>query len=245
MQEDTVIAHEAVGTVAPRWVAVEARPAPVEIDLGRTAAIVVDMQNAFLSKGGMFDEAGYDISGAPEAIRKNAVLLPALRAAGVKIVYIKMSYTEDYSDAGGVHSPNWHKELGLVLMQAQPERWGRYVTRGTWDEEVVEEITPFPGDIVVRKQRYSGFAGTNLDMILKTQGIRYCFYTGVATNVCVETTLRDGYLLDYWPLLIADACNNSGPEHNRLATEWNVEHAFGWVTTTQDVLEAVGQGGTA
>ncbi len=86
-----------------------------------------------------------------------------------------------------------------MLMQARPEKWGRYVTEGTWDEEVVEEIAPQPGDVVVRKQRYSGFAGTNLDMILKTHGIRYCLYTGVATNVCVETTLRDGYLLDYWP----------------------------------------------
>jgi ureidoacrylate peracid hydrolase len=93
--------------------------------------------------------------------------------------------------------------------------------------------------VVVRKQRYSGFAGTNLDMILKTHGIRCCLYTGVATNVCVETTLRDGYLLDYWPVLVTDACNNSGPEHNRLATEWNVEHAFGWVTTTDEILQAL------
>ncbi len=70
--------------------------------------------------------------------------------------------------------------------------------------------------MVVRKQRYSGFAGTNLDMVLKTFGIRYCLYSGVATNVCVETTLRDGFLLDYWPILVADACDNSGPDHNRL-----------------------------
>ena len=210
--------------------------------LARTAVIVVDMQNAFVSPGGMFDEAGYDISGAPACIANNARLLPALRAAGVKVVYLKMSYTEDYSDSGGPESPNWHKELGLLLMQARPENWGKYVTEGTWDEEVVEEIAPQAGDVVVRKQRYSGFAGTNLDMILKTHGIRYCLYTGVATNVCVETTLRDGYLLDYWPILVADACNNSGPEHNRLATEWNVEHAFGWVTSTDDVLRALPTG---
>jgi ureidoacrylate peracid hydrolase len=244
MQEDPVTAYEAVETVAPRWATIKARPAPIEIDLARTAVIVVDMQNAFLSKGGMFDEAGYDISGAAETIRRNAELLPALRAAGVRVVYVKMSYTEDYSDAGGLDSPNWHKELGLVLMQARPERWGTYVTRGSWDEEVVDEIAPHPGDVVVRKQRYSGFAGTNLDMILKTHRIRYCFYTGVATNVCVETTLRDGYLLDYWPILVADACNNSGPDYNRLAAEWNVEHAFGWVATTVDVLDAVGAGKT-
>lgn len=218
---------------------INAKPAPIEVDLDRTAVVVVDMQNAFLSKGGMFDEAGYDISRAASAIDANARLLPAMRAAGVKIVYIKMSYTPDYSDSGGPQSPNWHKELGLLLMRDRPENWGKYVTEGTWDEGVVEEIAPEPGDIVVRKQRYSGFAGTNLDMILKTQGIRYVFYTGVATNVCVETTLRDGFLLDYWPILVADACNNSGPDYNQLATEWNVENAFGWVTTTRDVLKAL------
>ena len=76
-------------------------------------------------------------------------------------------------------------------------------------------------------------------MILKTQGIRYCIYTGVATNVCVESTLRDGYFLDYWPILVADACNNSGPDCNREATEWNVENAFGWVTSSGDILRAL------
>jgi ureidoacrylate peracid hydrolase len=229
-------------TPEPRLVTVQARPEPLQVDLTRTAVIVVDMQNAFLSSGGMFDEAGYDISGARPCIANNSRLLPALRRAGVKVVYLKMSYNEDYSDSGGPDSPNWHKELGLVLMQARPENWGKYVTEGTWDEEVVDEIAPEVGDVVVRKQRYSGFAGTNLDMILKTHHIRYCLYTGVATNVCVETTLRDGYLLDYWPILVTDACNNSGPEHNRLASEWNVEHAFGWVTATADVLAAVSGG---
>jgi ureidoacrylate peracid hydrolase len=227
---------------ASKSVAMVARPAPLQIDLARTAAIVVDMQHAFLSPGGMFAEAGYDISGAPACIANNALLLPALRAAGVTIVYLKMSYNKDYSDSGGPGSPNYHKELGLALMQAKPEKWGAYVTEGTWDEQIVEDIAPQPGDIVVRKQRYSGFAGTNLDMILKTHGIQYCLYTGVATNVCVETTLRDGFLLDYWPIMVADACNNSGPEHNRLATEWNVEHAFGWVTTTEDLLRALSSG---
>ena len=225
----------------PRPVKIEARPEPVEIDLARTACIVVDMQNAFVSEGGMFDHMGYDISGAPAVIAKHVELLPALREAGVRVVYIKMSYSADYSDAGGPQSPNWHKELGLLMMRSSPDKWGKYVTQGSWDEEIRAEIAPLPGDVVVRKQRYSGFAGTNLDMVLKTYGIRYCFYTGVATNVCVETTLRDGYLLDYWPILVADACNNSGPDYMRLASEWNVENAFGWVTTTADILKALAE----
>jgi ureidoacrylate peracid hydrolase len=224
--------HSAESKVVTIW----AKPDPVQIDLAHSAAIVVDMQNAFLSKGGMFDEAGYDITGAAPCIAANARLLPALRAAGVKIVYLKMSYSPDYSDAGGLDSPNYRRELGMMLMQRSPEKWGKYVTEGTWDEQVIDIIAPQPGDIVVRKQRYSGFAGTNLDLILKTYGVRHCFYTGVATNVCVQMSLVHGFLLDYNPILVADACNNSGPEYNRLATEWNVENAFGWVTDTGSIL---------
>jgi ureidoacrylate peracid hydrolase len=230
---------DAEAPMKPRILRIHAKPAPIEVDLDRTAVVVVDMQNAFLTEGGMFDKAGYDITGAAPAIDANAKLLPAMREVGVKIVYVKMSYNADYSDSGGPQSPNWHKELGLLLMRDRPETWGKYVTEGTWDEEIHEDIAPCPGDVVVRKQRYSGFAGTNLDMILKTRRVRHVLYTGVATNVCVESTLRDGFFLDYWPILVADACNNSGPEHNRLASEWNVEHAFGWVTTTRDVLKAL------
>ncbi len=130
---------------APRLTTIAARPEPLQIDLARTAVIVVDMQHAFLSPGGMFAEAGYDISGAPACIASNARLLPALRAAGVTVVYLKMSYNKDYSDSGGPGSPNYHKELGLALMQARPEKWGSYVTEGTWDEQIVEEIAPQPG----------------------------------------------------------------------------------------------------
>jgi ureidoacrylate peracid hydrolase len=221
-----------------RSVTLNAKPEPIEIDLRRTAVIVVDMQNAFVSKGGMFDISGRDISAAEGVIENNRKIIDAARKSGCRIVYLKMSYDPDYSNSGGPESPNWHKELGLVMMRRNPEFWGKFVTRGTWDEEICEELTPEPGDIIVRKQRYSGFAGTNLDLILKTHRIKYCIYTGVATNVCVESTLRDGYFLDYWPILALDAVNNVGPPITQEATYWNVEALFGWVTTTDDFLKA-------
>ena len=152
-----------------------------------------------------------------------------------------MSYAADYSDSGGPGSPNYHKELGLVLMQAKPENWGKYVTEGTWDEEVVEEIAPQPGDIVVRKQRYSGFAGHQPRHDPQDPRHPLLSLHGCGHERLCAATLRHGFLLDYWPILVADACNNSGPEHNRAATEWNVEHAFGWVTTHDDVLRAVSE----
>ncbi len=222
-----------------RLVTVDARPEPVEIDLARTAVIVVDMQNAFVSKGGMFDSVGWDISSADQVIENNEKLLDAARTAGSRIVYLKMSYEPDYSNSGGPESPNWHKELGLTIMRSRPGCWGKFVTRGTWDEEICERLKPQPGDTIVRKQRYSGFAGTNLDMVLKTFHIKYCLYTGVATNVCVESTLRDGFFLDYWPVIVSDAVNNAGPPLTQEATLWNIEALFGWVTTTRDFLKAV------
>jgi ureidoacrylate peracid hydrolase len=222
-----------------RFVTIHARPEPIEIELRRTAVIVVDMQNAFVSKGGMFDTFGWDISAAEGVIENNKKIIDAAHKAGCKVIYLKMSYDPDYSNSGGPESPNWYKELGLVMMKKNPEYWGKFVTKGSWDEEICEALKPEPWDIVVRKQRYSGFAGTNLDLILKTQNIKYCIYTGVATNVCVESTLRDGYSLDYWPIIASDAVNNAGPPMTQEATFWNVEALFGWVTTTDDFLRAV------
>ncbi len=96
-----------------------------------------------------------------------------------------------------------------------------------------------PGDMIVRKPRYSGFAGTNLDGMLKACNTKYCIYTGVATNVCVESTLRDGYFLDYWPILVSDAVDNAGPEITQQATLWNVERLFGWVIDTENLLRCI------
>ena len=224
----------------PKFVTIKARPEPIEIDLHRTAIIVVDMQNAFVSKGGLSDIFGsVSISAASMVIDNNKKVIDTARKAGCKIVYLKMSYSPDYSDSGGPESPNWHKELGLVMMRRNPKYWGKLVTEGSWDEEICKELAPKPEDIVIRKQRYSGFAGTNLDIILKTHNIRYCIYTGVATNVCIESTLRHGFFLDYWPFIVSDAVNNAGPPITQQATLWNVEVLFGWVTTTNEFLCAV------
>ncbi len=222
----------------PKLVNVNAKPEPIEIDLHRTAVVVVDMQNAFVSKGGMFDSFGWDISGAVSVIDANKRLLDAARAAGVRVVFLQMSYDPDLSNSGGPESPNWHKELGMVMMRSKPEYWGKFVTHGTWDEKVCAGLEPQPGDLFVRKQRYSGFQGTNLDIVLKTHNIKYCLYTGVATNVCVATTLYDGFFLGYWPILVTDAVNNSGPSYNQDSTFWNVELNYGWLATASDLVAA-------
>jgi len=88
----------------------------------------------------------------------------------------------------------------------------------------------------VKKSRYNGFIRTDLDAHLRTKGIRHLLFTGIATNVCVESTARHAFFSEYWPILIEDAMSNSGPDFNRQATLWNFEHALGWVANSRNVL---------
>ncbi|HEV2502411.1 MAG TPA: cysteine hydrolase [Mesorhizobium sp.] len=220
-------------------ISLNTRPEPVGIVPERTAAIVVDMQNAFVSKGGMFDLAGVDISNAPAVVEANRRLLTACRSAGVRIVYLQMSYRDDLSDAGDVSSPNYHKELGITTMRKRPELGSKLLVDGTWDWQIVDALSPGPDDWLVRKSRYSGFCGTDLEQRLRNADIRHLLFTGVATNVCVESTARDAFFAEFWPLLVEDAVNHSGPDFNRQAAVWNFENVFGWVTDSNHVIAAL------
>jgi ureidoacrylate peracid hydrolase len=217
----------------------EAKPGPVEVELAKSAVVVVDMQNAFASKGGMLDVAGVDISGASRVVSSIKTMLDAARRVNVPVVYVQMGYKPDLSNSGGPNSPNWHKELAMNLMNCKPELKGKLLTEGTWDFEIVEELKPEPGDLVVIKTRYSGFAGTTLDSQLRTRGIRYLFFVGIATNVCVESTLRDAYFQDYWPILIADGAMQAGPASLHEATLFNVENFFGWTIHADEFVKAM------
>ncbi len=217
----------------------EAEPKPLEIDLKRTAVIVVDMQNAFVSKGGMFDVMGIDTSLSQKAIKPIKEITSAARAKGVKVIYLTQRYSPDLRDSGGPNSPNWYKELGIVGYREQPEWRDKFTTRGTWGADIVDEVKPREGDIIVEKQRYSGFVGTHLDVILKTFNIKYLAITGVATNICVEATLRDAYYLEYFPILVSEATGASGPPFMQESTEFNVKQCYGWVTTTENIVKAM------
>ena len=218
-----------------------ARPEAIQLDPQSAAIVIVDMQNAFAAKGGVFDLAGLDISKAAEVICVIRGILDGARAAGVRVVYLQMGYKEDLSDSGGPDSPNWHKELALLLMRNRSGLKGKLLTEGTWDFAIVDDLKPHPGDLVLVKHRYSGFAGTGLDSLLRTRQVRFLFFAGIATNVCVESTLRDAYFLDYWPILITDATMQAGPAFLQQATVQNVENHFGWTLTSQEFLSSLKQ----
>jgi len=167
------------------------------------------------------------------------MIIAACRRRGIKVIYLRMGYLPDLSNAGGPESPNYHKELGLVAMRRHPELKGKFLIAGTRDWEIIDELKPGPGDIVVDKHRYSGFTDTKLDTVLGTYNIKHLLFIGLATNVCVESTLRDAYFHEYFPVLVSDACGNIGPECTQEATVWNVTEVFGWVTTCGDLVKAL------
>jgi ureidoacrylate peracid hydrolase len=212
-----------------------ARPEPVDLELDRSAIVVVDMQNAFVSPGGMFDCVGHDVSGAPPVIETNARLLAAWRTAGLPVIYLQVTYAPDLSNTGGPESPNYHKEIALRTMREKPELAGKFLIEGSWDWQIADAVAPEPGDTLIRKSRYSGFCRTELAEHLRGANIRNLLFTGVATNVCVESTARDAYFEEFWPILVEDAMNHAGPDFVRQATMWNFERVFGWVTDTASI----------
>jgi len=197
------------------------------------------MQNAFASPGGMLDLAGIDVGPAAAAVANARLLVDAARATHIPVIYLVMGYAPDQSNAGGEDSPNPRKELALCLMRERPELKGKLLTYGTWDFQIVDALTPDPGELVITKPRYSGFVGTTLDAELRCRGIRTLLMAGVASNVCVESTLRDAYFHEYWPVMIEDATMPAGSPEIQRATVHNVTTFFGWVSTAREVAGAL------
>jgi ureidoacrylate peracid hydrolase len=230
-----------------RRVTIPAKAAPIEIDLSATAVIVVDMQNDFVSKGGMMDRLGIDISMIRKAVPPTASVIVAARQLELKIIYLKMGYRQDLSDVGPVDSPNWTAQhwAGVGTKVNTPEgHVGRILVRDTWNTAVVAELKPEPADIEIYKHRYSGFFQTNLDATLKRLGIRYLIVTGCTTSVCVESTIRDAMFLDYSPVLLADCTGeplgNDLPRSNHEASLFLISgRTLGWVSSSGLFLEAI------
>lgn len=218
---------------------IKAEPESIEIEILRTAVIVVDMQNAFMSKGGYFDLIGHDLSEVHKIIEPCKTILNLAREKGIKVIYLQMGCSPDLSDAGHPNAPHRLKSKALKLIKEHPEWKEKIYIYGTWGAEIIEELKPKLGDILVRKQRYDGFIGTNLDIILRTNDINYLIFIGIASNICVESTIRHAFFLDYFPILVSDAVSYTGLRSLHEASISNVKNTFGWVTTTENLLFAL------
>lgn len=226
---------------------IDAKPAPIAIDTAKTAVIVVDMENDFGSKGGMFDLAGIDISMIQKAVGPTAKVLAAARKANIKIVYLKMGFHSDLSDLGAPDSVNRTRHLQMHVgktVRAPDGTASRILIRDTWNTDILPQLKPQPGDAVLYKTRFSGFYQTELDNVLKKLGIKHLIFTGCTTSVCVDSTIRDAMFRDYQPVLLADCTGEpigyGLPRSNHEASLLTIEVLLGWVSSSGEFLKALG-----
>ena len=204
---------------------IPARAEPIRIDLARTVLVVIDVQNAFLSKGGL---VGFDVSTAPTVIAAIARVTVACRAAGLEVVYVQNGFSPAIREATLATSPLFHKSNALKFMRENPAYHSKLITEGTWDYDIVSELMPAPDDTVVKKARYSAFESTAFDQFLRARGITTLIVVGVNTRVCVEPTVRAAYHREYFAAMVPEATLPTGVRPIFNATVFNVEHFFGW-----------------
>lgn len=218
---------------------INAEPEILAIKPSETALIVVDMQNAYACIGGYLDLAGFDVSATGSVIENINTAIEVSRRAGIQIVFLQNGWDSDYVEAGGNGSPNWHKSNALKTMRKNPELAGKFLAKGGWDYKLVDALTPQEKDWIIPKTRYSGFFNTNLDSMLRSRGIRNLVFTGIATNVCVESTLRDGFFLEYFGLALSDATYQAGTTSVHEAALYNIRTFFGWVSNLENYAKAL------
>ena len=235
-----------------RHATLAARPEAVQLDFARTAVLVIDMQNDFGAKGGMFDRAGIDISSIRSAVEPTRCVIAAARQAGIPIVYLKMAFNADLSDAGPAESPNHarHMRLGVGSAVLAPDgSASRILIRDTWNTDILEELAPDANDLVIYKHRFSGFFETALDALLKERGVRQLIVTGCTTSICVESTIRDAMFRDYACILLEDCTGEpiggAFPRSNHDASLLSIEVLLGWVSSSEQFLHSVGANGAS
>jgi ureidoacrylate peracid hydrolase len=214
----------------------------VELPPDRTAVLVVDMENDFGAPQGMFGRAGIDISGIQAAVAPTARVLEAARRVGLPVVYLKMAFKADLSDAGLPDAPNWrvHARLSVgEVVEAPDGRVSRVLVRDTWNTEILPELAPWPGDPVVYKHRFSGFFETELDELLMKLGIRSLVFTGCTTSVCVESTFRDAMFRDYQCILLSDCTAEPIGLGNHESSLTVMRTMFGSVSDSASFISAV------
>jgi ureidoacrylate peracid hydrolase len=187
------------------------------------ALLVVDMQNGFCHKQGSFAKLG--MQSEPTAIVPHInELRYAFRAANIPVFFLRTAYNADYSDRR-------RRDAGDRLVKLQG------LIRGSWDANILDELMPEPDETVVDKTRNSGFFQTSLESTLKERGVNHLILTGVGTDVCVESTARDAYQMDFAVTTVSDAtgtCNE--PDH---LAALHALRTFGGTASTIEVIEAL------
>jgi ureidoacrylate peracid hydrolase len=200
-----------------------------KVDPRHAALLVIDMQNDFIADGGLIAQDGRDRTEAIRLAERLPDFISAARKARVMVIFVRNIYT---TDQNLFLSAAW-------LEQAVRKRKGGYTSipvcaPGSWGGDFFGNVRPEPGDAIVSKHRYSAFHDTNLDTILRANGIRTVITTGVVSNVCVETTAREAFIRDYHVVLPRDgAAAYSVQDHEQTLS--NIDRFFGELTSIDEI----------
>jgi ureidoacrylate peracid hydrolase len=205
------------------------RTLSARVDPARAALLVVDLQNDFCAEGGYIHKTrNADMSESPALAQRISALVDAARACGTTVVWIRANYEPRFLSPQAILKRE-ERQPGLVCCSG-----------GTWGWEFYA-LSPEPDDMLIEKHSFSAFFGTELDRLLRYRGIKTLVMTGVATNTCVESTLRDGFFLGYYIVLVEDCCN-SAARHLHQATIENVRANFGDVVRAAALKDLWRQG---
>ena len=224
----------------PRPVRLQALTQGIEIDLARSALIVVDMQNDFCHSQGWFGQKGTDVQPMRAPIPMLQRLLPAWRAADAKVIWLNWGLRADRLNLSPLlHYKAKRTAEGVGYAEPSPIDRGRSLVAGDWGAQVVDELPMHTDDITVFKHRLSGFWDNELDSVLRMQGITTLLFAGINTDRCVFSSLQDAGFLGYDCVLLRDACGTPSPAYVTDAIHFLVEQLHGFVASAESLLESL------
>ena len=209
------------------------------IDPTRTALLCIDWQVDFCGQGGYVDAMGYDLNLTRAGLEPTARVLAAVRRAGWLVIHTREGHRPDLADC----PPNklWRSQrIGAGIGDAGP--CGRILVRGEPGWNIVPEVAPIDGELVVDKPGKGAFYATDLDLLLRRAGVSHLVLTGITTDVCVHTTMREANDRGYECLVLEDCVGSYFPEFQRVALEMIKAQGgiVGWVSNSGKLLNAVG-----
>jgi len=214
-----------------------ASPEAVEIDLDRTALLIIDMQRDFLEPGGFGETLGNDVSLLGAAVGPCRAVLNAARRAGLMVIHTREGHLPDLSDA-----PRAKLERGAPSRRIGDEGpMGRILVRGEPGHHIVAQLFPADGEVIIDKPGKGAFYRTDLEAILVNHGIESLLVCGVTTEVCVHTTVREANDRGYRCIVLADCCASYFPEFHEIGLRMIAAQGgiFGWVSTSRSLLTAL------